>query len=297
MHSGSGRGSVGGGAGRGRPSGGGFYSGPRFGGFYGGPMRGGFYRGGCGSIFIVLILIIVLMSVFSAASGMFSAGSITRSTVERTRLDKQYTTSTAYYVDELGWIRNSTTVNNGLKSFYEETGVHPLLYITDTVNGTTNPSSDDMEQYSEELYNELCPDEGHILFLFHCPDGGTDYSMRYTCGAQAKTVMDEEACNILMDYIDAYFVSDRSDDELFADAFRDAGKRIMNKTISPLVYFIVFAGVIIILLIAFAWWKKLKAQKNLEAKQTEEMLNKDLHTFSETDGSDPDLTDLENKYK
>ncbi|MGM9937441.1 MAG: hypothetical protein ACI38A_08860 [Candidatus Ornithomonoglobus sp.] len=311
MNSGSGRGS-GSSAGRGRPPGGGFNSGPRFGGgFYGGPVRGGFYGGpvrggyrggfGCGSgcltVFIILIVIVVLLSVFSEMSGMFSTVGITQSTVERTRLDKQYTTSTVYYVDELDWIRNSTTVNNGLKSFYEETGVHPLLYITDTVNGTMDPSSSDMEQYSEELYNELCPDEGHILFLFHCLDGGTDYSMWYTCGAQAKTVMDEEACNILMDYIDAYFVSNKSDDEMFADAFRDAGKRIMNKTTSPLVYLIVFAGVIIILLIAFSWWKKIKAQKNLEAKQTEEMLNKELHTFSETDGSDPDLTDLENKYK
>jgi hypothetical protein len=152
-----------------------------------------------------------------------------------------------------------------------------------------------MEKYSEELYNKLCPDEGHILLLFYCLDGDTNYNMWYTCGAQAKTVMDNEACNILMDYIDSYFLSNRSDDEMFADAFEDAGNRIMSKTTSPIVYVVICAAVVAVLLIAFSWWKKIKAQKNLEAKQTEEMLNADLHTFSET--SDSDLDDLEDKYK
>jgi large-conductance mechanosensitive channel len=273
----------------GRPPGGGFYGGPPPGGFRGRP------RSGCGSFIVSILIFAVILAAVVIMEIPASTVSITQSTVERTKLDKQYTTSTDFYVDELGWIRNSTLLNKGLKSFYDETGVHPLLYITDTVNGTKSPTSSDMEKYSEELYKKLCPDEGHILLLFHCLDGDTNYNMWYTCGAQAKTVMDSEACDILMDYIDSYFLSNRSDDEMFADAFEDAGNRIMTKTTSPIVYVVICAAVIAVLLIAFAWWKKIKAQKNLEAKQTEEMLNKDLHTFSET--GDSDLDDLENKYK
>lgn len=301
----SGRGAMGGSSGRGRQSVHNNYGGSRmpfggprmsFGGYYPrGPKRrryGGSYDGcgiGCATFVIIFIILIAIL----AFSVLNTGTSITASTAERTKLDSKYTTSTEFYVDELGWIRNSSYVNNGLKSFYNSTGVHPLLYITDTVNGQYNPTSEDMEAYSEQLYQELCPDEGHILFLFHCHDGGTNYSMWYTCGAQAKIVMDEEACNILMDYIDAYFVSNKSDDEMFADAFEDAGKRIMSKTTSPIIYVAICAVIIFVLILAFIWWKKYKEQKNLEAKQTAEILNTDLETLS---NKDTDLSDLEDKY-
>lgn len=273
---------------------------PRFGGFWG----GGFHRGprrmgcSCSTVVITLILLVVLVAaatiITTPSVTSRTASGITASTVSRTKLDSQYTTSTAFYIDELGWIRSSSTLNSGLKAFYSKTGVHPLLYITDTVNGTMSPSSSDMEEYANALYDELCPDEGHILLLFHCLDGGTDYSMWYVCGTQAKVVMDSEAVDILMDYIDAYFYSDRTDDEMFADAFRDAAERIMTKTTPPIIYVAVCAAIVILAVLAFIWWKKHKEQKNLEAKQTAEILNSDIKTLSD---SDPELKDLEDKYK
>ncbi len=308
----SGRGAMGGSSGRGRQPVHNNHGGPRmpfggpripFGGYYprgfgrrryGGGYGGGY--GGCGSgcvTVVIILVVLVAILAFSFLNTGMSSNSITASTTERTKLDSKYTTSTEFYVDELGWIRNSSYVNNGLKSFYNSTGVHPLLYITDTVNGKYNPTSEDMEVYSEQLYQELCPDEGHILLLFHCHDGGTDYSMWYTCGSQAKIVMDEEACNILMDYIDAYFVSNKSDDEMFADAFEDAGKRIMSKTVSPIIYVAICAAIIVVIILAFIWWRKYKEQKNLEAKQTADILNTDLETLS---NKDAELSDLEDKY-
>lgn len=297
MHSSSGRGST---SSHSSSFGGGYYHGgpshysSGYRGFhhYGGPGRPLSVTNLSGMLrtFIILAFIICFVMAFRSGSN------ITRSTVERTKLDGQYTTSTEFYVDELDWIRNSSELNNSMQSFYNETGVHPLLYITDTVNGTMSPASSDMETYSEKLYDELCPDEGHILLLFHCLDGGTDYSMWYTCGAQAKTVMDEEACNILMDYIDSYFYTDKSEDRMFGDAFKDAGKRIMTKTTSPVVYIVVCGTIIFIIAADYIWWKKIKAQKNREAEQTERILNSDLSTFSETSSSDPEIRDLESKY-
>ncbi|MCD8180586.1 MAG: TPM domain-containing protein [Firmicutes bacterium] len=268
---------------------------PGYGGY--GPRRP---RGGCMpgcSLSIMAIVLIIMVAVFSVSgitASLASNSSITQSTVSRTKLDSQYTTSTDFYVDELGWIRNSTTLNKGLKDFYSKTGVHPLIYITDTVNGTQSPTSSDMETYASELYDELCPDEGHILLLFHCLDGGVDYNMWYVCGAQAKTVMDDEACDILLDYIDSYFVSDKSDEEMFADAFSDAADRIMSKTVPAIVYVVICAAVVILAFLAYTWWKKYKEQKNLEAQQTADILNADIHTLSD---DDPELNDLEDKYK
>lgn len=242
---------------------------------------------------VLTIMVLIVIAICIIPYNAFSSSDITKSTINRTKLDASATVSTEFYVDELNWIRNSTTVNNGLKSFYNKTGVHPLLYITDTVNGSKSPSEDDMATYTSELYTELCPDEGHILLLFHCLDGGTNYSMWYECGSQAKIVMDEEACNILMDYIDAYFYSNRTDDELFADAFEDAGKRIMTKTTSPIVYVAICAAVVILAIIAFIWWKKRKEQKNIEDENTIKILNSDISQVH----NDPEMDELERKYE
>ncbi|MCD8181029.1 MAG: hypothetical protein LUF26_06060 [Firmicutes bacterium] len=273
------------------PYSGGFYN-PRpyhRGGYYGSARRN-YIPTSIGTLITLIILIVMILVIPLANSASLS---ITKSTVERTKLDASATISTEFYVDELNWIRNSTTLNNGLKSFYNETGVHPLLYITDTVNGTKSPSEDDMATYASELYTELCPDEGHILLLFHCLDGGTNYSMWYECGSQAKIVMDEEACNILLDYIDAYFYSDRTDDELFADAFKDAGKRIMTKTTSPIVYVAICAAVVILAIISFIWRKKRKEQKNIEDENTIKILNSDISQVH----NDPEMDELERKYE
>ena len=68
----------------------------------------------------------------------------------------------------------------------------------------------------------------------------------------------------------------------------------MTVTKSPLPIIVGFIALVIIVVIAFAWWQKSKAQKNIEAEQTERILNSDLNTFGS--GSDPDLKDLEDKY-
>ena len=43
----------------------------------------------------------------------------------------------------------------------------------------------------------------------------------------------------------------------------------------------VIGGIIVILTIAFIWWKKIKAQKNKEAKQTEEILKAPLEKYDD----------------
>lgn len=104
------------------------------GGHYGGPYyRGPFYDSGhyghvsrrstmptfptFVGIFMAMLVFFMLVVTISYTSGS-STLNITKSTVERTKLDASETISTEFYVDELNWIRNSTTLNKGLKSFY-----------------------------------------------------------------------------------------------------------------------------------------------------------------------------------
>lgn len=267
------------------------YSGPRYhGGYYGGfghPVRMGCLT----QLIIVFIVIIMMVAILGPL--VTSSVSITPSTVAREPLAAGAVITTDYYTDELDWIRSGSQLQKGMKHFYKETGVQPYLYITDTVNGKNLPTSSDMEAYAAQLYDELFEDEGHFLLLFH-EYNPSEYNMWYTAGAQAKTVMDNEACDILMDYVDKYYYSDLSEDEMFSKAFDEAADRIMTVTKSPLPGIIIAVCVVIGLVIAFSWWKKAKAQKNLEAEQTERLLNADLHTFGSSDSS---TSSLEDKYR
>lgn len=249
--------------------------------------------GGLSSIVAsIIILAVILLIVFGATHG--SSPSITRSTYAREPLPAGSVIETGYYTDELGWIKSASKLEAGMRDFYRETGVQPYLYITDTVNGTHTPSYDDMEAYAHTLYDQLFTDEAHVLLLFHEYNSNSNYSQHYVAGSQAKTVCDAEAMDILMDYIDHYYYSDLSEDELFSTAFEKAAARMMKVTHSPVLYIVIGLIALCILLVIFRFWKAAKKQKNLEAEQNERILNADLgETFART--APPD--DLERKYE
>lgn len=265
----------------------------------GGPnYSGGSPRGapgcglGCGAIaFVVIILAIVFGLIFSFNTGSSLSGSggnneITLSTVEREPLPDGSVTETDYYTDTIGWIGNRSELTSGLKHFYEKTGVQPYLYLTDDINGSTNPSMEDLENFANEKYNELFADEAHLLLVFfeYQPSMYMDY---YVVGTQAATVIDTEAGDVLLDYIDSYYYDDSlSDEEFFSDAFRDSADRIMKVTRSPWIAVLIVFGVIILLALLFLWWRHAKKQKNLEAQQTEDILKTPLDTFGNTEAEE-----------
>lgn len=255
------------------------------------------YGGGCISSItrtvglIVVILLISALAVIAQFSKSDSESSITKSTVERTPLQIGSVIETDYYTDELNWIRKPSDLESGMKYFYKKTNVQPYLYITDTVNGTNNPSESDFQEYGEKLYSELFQDEAHLLLIFHEYDGV--YSTWYVCGAQAKIVIDTEAADILLDYIDSYYYSSMSEEEMFSTAFANAADRMMTVTKSPWPTVVLVAIIAIIILVLFLWWRARKKQKNLEAEQTKQILNTPLETFGDV-GDDAD--ELAKKY-
>ncbi len=263
---------------------------------------------GCGTLIVLVIVIAIILAIFTAMTSSrptdtdlsYSASSeITRSTTERTRLSGT-NWSNDCYTDELGWISNSATLTNGLRTFYDETGVLPYLYLTDNVNGNTMPAISDVQSFAETQYDKLFSDEAHFLLVFvestDLERTGENFVAGYAVGHQARTVMDDEAIDILADYIKAYYYQDGlSDEQYFANAFSEAGTSMMTVYHSPwikvAIIFIVAAGAIVVLLIARSIYQK-KAQREKEkAEETERILNTPLEKYGAS-GQD----DLAAKY-
>lgn len=252
---------------------------------------------GCGAVMIILVIVLIVLLIIGVfvVSVFTSSSEITKSSVARQPLPTGSVNETEYYTDELGWINNQTKMEEGLKYFYEKTGVQPYVVIVDNVNGSYNPTESELDSYANALYDQLFADEAHLLFVFY--EYNDFYMDRYVVGTQAKTVIDTEAADILLDYIDRnYYDSSLTDEEFFSNSFRDAADRIMTVTKSPWIAAmttigIVFAVVILVILL-FVWWRHAKNQKNLEAKRTAEMLNTPLEKFD-----DVEIEDLAKKYQ
>ena len=246
---------------------------------------------GCGTIILVCLFFFFLMTLLGALTGNHStqSSSITPSTQQREKLPASAVNLTAYYTDADGdWIHNSYTLEEGMKQFYEETGVQPYVYILP--NGSTE-SADELRDFAQEQYNKLFNDEGHFLLAF-CDNGYGGYNCGYWMGNQASTVMDSEALEILQNYL-AYYYSDMdiSEEEIFSLTFSKTGTRIMTVTKSELpkilIAFFVFAALLVVYMII----KKRKEAAAEQAAQTEAILNTPLQTYA-----DHEVEQLAGKY-
>jgi hypothetical protein len=193
---------------------------------------------------------------------------------------------TGYYTDDAGWIGNETQLLSGMKHFYEKTGVQPYLYITDNINGSNSPTSEDLKAFANSKYDELFTDEAHLLLVFFEYGSNSQYMDWYVTGTQAKQVIDTEAGDILLDYLDRYYYQNMSDEEFFSKSFSDAADRIMEVTTSPWIPVLIVLGVGSAMVIGFIWWSRAKKQKEIEAKRTEELLNTPLEKFGDTEAEE-----------
>ncbi len=243
---------------------------------------------GCGSyvgVFIVIIALIIAASVFLYNGSSFSGGAVTASTREREALPAGSVNETDYFTDELSWIGTRSALISGMRSFYQKTGVQPYLYLTDSIDGDRSPSNNQIGQFANTLYDELFTDESHYLLVFQ--EYNNSYHMGYTVGSQAKTVIDKEAEDIILDYVERhYYNQNLTDEQMFSKAFEDAGERIMSITTSPWIPVLIVFGIVIVLAVAFFWWRAHKKQKNLEAEQTQKIFETPLETFGDTEAEE-----------
>lgn len=237
-------------------------------------------RSGCSVVgaVVIIIFLVILFQIVSMVGGFSSGSDVTKSTIAREPLPKGSVVETDYYTDDIGdWISNATKLTAGMKNFYKATGVQPYLYIADNLGGNIRPTDADADIWMNKQYDELFQDEAHTLLVFFERNG--QYSMWYLNGKQAKTVMDTEAMDILMDYVELYYYSDLTEDEMFSKAYDMAAVRIMEVTKDPIpwyAYFFILIAVIVIIIILFKFWKAKKTQKNIEDENTRAILETPL---------------------
>lgn len=265
----------------------------------------GYGRGaGCGGTLAAIIvggfILLVALTVIMAMPGMSGSTDVTKSTVQREALSKGVVNETGYYTDEIGIIGSATTLENGMSNFYQETGVQPYLFITDNTTGTIASADDNADSpvyavasqeeviaFAQTLYDELFTDEAHVLVVYYEYNARENYRLAYVVGTAAKTVIDQEAADILLDYIEKYWADfNLNEAQFFGKAFDEAAERIMHVTRSPWIPVLLVALVLVIVFLLYHWWKKSKAQKNLEAQQTADILNTPLETFGDTEAQE-----------
>ncbi len=254
-----------------------------------GSPQGSSPNSGCGSVFIIVaVLLLVALLVVSFSGGGCSSSSVAASTVERTALEPGVAQETGYFTDEDGdWIHNTAVLQKGLRHFYEETGVWPYVYVLP--NGSVTSTSQ-LTTMAQELYGQLFSDDGHFLLVF-CDNNAGGFNCGYWAGSRARTVMDDEAAEVLADYLWKYYQEAPTEEEVFSEAFSDTADRIMTVTPSPVPIIAVCAAVIIVAVVVFVIVRNRRLAKQREAERMQEILNTPLESLA-----DAELADLEKKY-
>ena len=275
--------------------GGGFYGG----GFYPRPPRRSSvivsHGGNFNAVISLIIFVVVLIAAFGGfpSSNSSSTKSVPKSTQNRERLESGVGYDNNCIVDNIGWFDNVTKTEKSIKKFYDKTGVQP--YIVLNAYDSTLLTDTAKEEYAKKWYDEHIKNESTFLYMYFAePDTDNDVGyMAYVNGKQVPSVMDSEAIEIFWAYVDKYWYSDMSTDDMFTTIFTKTADRIMTKSttaadvgnnaIKVIGVIVVFAGIIVVMVIR----RKHKAE---EAKETEKILNTPLNGDSEAD-------DLLKKYK
>ena len=275
--------------------GGGFYGG----GFYPRPPRRSTvivsHGGSFNAVISLIIFVVVLIAAFGGfpSSNSSSTKSVPKSTQNRERLESGIGYDNNCIIDNIGWFDNVTKTEKSIKKFYDKTGVQP--YIVLNAYDSTLLTDTAKEEYAKKWYDEHIKNESTFLYMYFAePNTDNDVGyMAYVNGKQVSSVMDSEAIEIFWAYVDKYWYSDMSTDDMFTTIFTKTADRIMTKSttaadvgnnaVKVIGVIVVFAGIIIVMVVR----RKHKAE---EAKETEKILNTPLDGDSEAD-------DLLKKYK
>ena len=272
---------------------------------------GGGRRPGCGGIlFVYLCIFLTALGMAFAIKGPdlnlgpLNYFMIERSTTNREPLpeskcdpiDEWYQDDWGDWIDEKG---EEKALINGLQHFYDVTGVQPYLWITG-VDGKNYKSEGSLEDLGEERYKEMFgDDEGHVLVIFReYPNASSEYICTVTPGYDAEVqIMDDEAREILLDFIDYYYTSnDLNEGEFFAKAFEKAGDRMMIKQLSfrqiTTIIAVAIVAVIGIVIVASIIKKRKVAVAQQKAKQAQAEADKVQTEFNQQQYQDA----LEKEY-
>jgi hypothetical protein len=273
-------------------SGGGFFY---FGGGGGGSNRSNPNRSGnsgcgsgCASSLVILAIIIVVILLFSILGPTGTGSSITASSWQREPLAVGLAQDTGdYYQDDIGdWIiGDSAKLKQSQRYFRQQTGVMPYLWITNQINGSRTASFAELEAAMGELYTEKFTDQAHMILIFYEPYDG-QYKTAWYTGSAAKTVVDEEAGNIILDYLDHYYYDSSLDEvDFFATVLEKSADRIMQVTPNYFVVFGFVVGGLILIYLVYRVVAMIWKQKNIKRQQDIDILNTEVSKINEDEAS------------
>lgn len=259
----------------------------------GGPV-GGVGRAGCitVAVIVVVVLLLVMSAMFfgpgaDAQTHSLDSVSVRNSTTAREKLPGSGYKNEVY--DEIGWL-NTSAVAQGIKPFYEATGVQPVIYLENKPELMGDREAQEAE--AERIFKELGLGSDAFLFVYFDNDG-TDGEWNSWLGTDATTVMDNEAMGIFQDYLERNWFSDKNENDVFIDTFNSTANRIMTKTTTAndIWLWVWIAIAIVVAAVAIYFIARQRRQHEAQrAAETERILNADINDLAD----DPELL---NKYK
>lgn len=213
------------------------------------------------------------------AGGSYSSGSTAASTIVRTKLTDSHSYDSNDVADDLGWFDSVSNTESRLKDFYDKTGVQPYVYLKAYDSSLTGDA--EKESWAKNFYDTTLDDEDGFLFVYFAEedqDEDVGY-MAYVAGSRAQSVMDSEAVDIFWSYIDRYWSTDMSTDDVIYESFTDTATAIMHVSTTKadlskyrLLAIIVVGGGAVIFLIL----REKNRRAHEKAKETESILNTPL---------------------
>ena len=227
----------------------------RWGGGYGGGYRGG-YGGGCGYVgggygaggagcggclltAVVLLVILVIVLTISSASctalQFIPSGSSTTETQQIgqvTHTHKKLAASECDLSDEwlsdrAEWIDDEAKVKKALRYFYDKTGSQPYLVVATDIDGKTDFTDAEGEDWANDIYDQHFSDDGHTVVAF-VEYAESEYAYYIVAGRAAQSVIDQEAREIIADEINYWYTDPSLDDSAyFAKVFTESADTIM----------------------------------------------------------------------
>jgi len=231
-----------------------------------------------GNILASLIVLIVFTAVmFGIVSAMFGSNTDkVSSTINREPLTDSAPFINDCIVDEIGWFDNEAHTGRELQRFYDKTGVQPFIVLHAYDPSLTSDSA--KEDWAKACYDTKIDNENTFLYVYFA-EQDTDNDVGYMCyvnGVKVSSVMDSEAIEIFWSYIDRYWTSDMSTDELFVTVFDRTAETIMRVSTTGADVAktaVIVIGIILLLVILFLWWKARARREKEKAAETERILN------------------------
>lgn len=178
---------------------------------------------------------LVALVVFALWMGIMSRNSSLEDSAGQDAIVMEHVVESVSFTDYLHWIEDESTLESGMRSFYDSTGILPYLYLADNLYGKNNFTENELDDIAKRLYDELFTDaDGQVdenrVLVFILDRGGDGFFTGNVIGSQAFSFIGEEAGDILLENFDLdSFAHAKSKSQYFATAFKKAGEEIGDR--------------------------------------------------------------------